>query len=43
MIGKKKNKATKIALHKDDPEKIIDFFNRWDFDTRQNFQKGREE
>ena len=42
MIGKKKNKSTKITLHKDNPEEIIDFFNRWDFDTRQFFQEGRE-
>ena len=42
MIGKKKNKSTTITLHKDDPEKIIDFFNRWDFETREYFQDGRE-
>ncbi len=38
VVGRKAEQGTEIAWHGDDPEAVLDFFERWDRDTRQHFE-----
>ena len=40
MVARRTDKSRDIPAEKDDWHKVVDYFNRWDKDTRENFSDG---
>ncbi len=40
MIGRKTDKSAEIPWEKDDWRQVVDFFDRWDKETRDHFREA---